>query len=133
MPRHGSTGMGNFNNVEIWRDCGKGASMAKSFHHPLPRDITLDGVLHALADPARRKIMFKLLGCISMNCGNACEELPPSTISFHHKVLREAGLIRSRKKGVEVINSARRADIEKRFPGLLHTVFQHHKKNPKKK
>jgi len=101
--------------------------MARPLHHPSPRDITLDGVLHALSDPARRKILFKLMGCEGMSCGKSCDKMPPSTISFHYRVLREAGLIHSKKRGVEVINRARKAEIEERFPGLLHTIFQHHK------
>ena len=47
---------------------------------------------------------------------------------FHHgKLLRDAGLIRSEKVGVEVINSLRKADIDKRFPGLLEAIFRSHK------
>lgn len=101
--------------------------MARPFYHPPPKDVTLDGVLHALSDPARRKILFKLMGCEGLSCSKSCDKMPPSTISFHYQILREAGLIRSAKKGVEVINTARKAEIEKRFPGLLHTIFQHHK------
>jgi DNA-binding transcriptional ArsR family regulator len=100
--------------------------MGRPFQHPSGSDITLDAVLHALSDPVRRNILFKLLGCDGLSCSKACEELPPSTISFHYRVLREAGLIRSEKKGVEVINSARKDEIEARFPGLLASVFQHH-------
>jgi DNA-binding transcriptional ArsR family regulator len=106
--------------------------MPRPFHHPSLKDITLDGVLHALSDPARRRILFKLTGCDGMNCGKACDKMPSSTISFHYRVLREAGLIHSRKKGVEVINTARKAEIEKKFPGLLHMVFQSHKTTRKK-
>ncbi len=100
--------------------------MGRPFQHPSGSDMTLDAVLHALSDPVRRNILFKLLGCDGLSCSKACEELPPSTISFHYRVLREAGLIHSEKKGVEVINTARKGEIEQRFPGLLHSVFQHH-------
>ena len=102
--------------------------MAKPFYHPPVKDIKLDGILHALADPSRRRILFKLMGCSGMNCSKSCGKMPPSTVSFHYRVLREAGLIRSKKKGVEVINAVRQTEIEKRFPGLLHTIFRHHKK-----
>lgn len=90
----------------------------------------MDGVLHALSDPLRRNIVAKLLDCsgTGMSCNKAaCEQLSPSTISFHHKVLREAGLIRSEKIGVEVINTLRTEDLEKRFPGLLNSILRHHK------
>jgi DNA-binding transcriptional ArsR family regulator len=101
--------------------------MARPLQHPATRDITLDGVLHALSDPVRRGILFRLMGCDGMNCSAACDKLPRSTVSFHYRVLREAGLIRSEKRGVELISTARKADIEARFPGLLHAVFLQHK------
>lgn len=101
--------------------------MAKLFNHPAIADLTIDGVLYALSDPIRRNMLFRLMGCAGMNCSEACEDqLPASTISFHTRILREAGLIHSEKQGVSVINTARKADIEKRFPGLLHAIFQHH-------
>ena len=93
------------------------------FHHPAMEDISIDGVLYALSDPTRRNIVVKLAACAGINCSQACEELPPSTVSHHHRILREAGLIRSEKKGVEVINSLRRADIDSRFPGLLDAIL----------
>lgn len=102
--------------------------MARAFNHPAPKDFTMDGVLYALSDPVRRNIVAKLMDCDSMSCSKACQELSPSTISFHHKILRECGLIRSEKIGVEVINSLRQDEMDKRFPGLLDSIFRHHKK-----
>lgn len=98
--------------------------MARPFAHPAAADLSLDNVLHALSDPVRRDIVRKLMASDSMSCIQACATHPPSTVSFHHKILREAGLIRSEKKGVEVINTLRRADIDERFPGLLDAVFR---------
>ncbi len=99
--------------------------MARNFSHPSLRDISIDGVLYALSDPVRRNIILKLSGCEGMSCMKSCAEgLSPSTISFHHKILRENGLIRSEKKGVEVINTLRNDELEKRFPGLLHTILK---------
>ena len=97
--------------------------MARLFHHPATEDISIDGILYALADPTRRSIVAKLATCSGINCSQACEELPPSTVSHHHRILRESGLIRSEKKGVEVINSLRRSDIDSRFPGLLDAIL----------
>jgi DNA-binding transcriptional ArsR family regulator len=97
--------------------------MARAFAHPATSDILLDNVLHALSDPVRRDIVRKLMASDSMSCIRACAQQPPSTVSFHHKILRDAGLIRSEKKGVEVINTLRRSDIDERFPGLLDAVF----------
>lgn len=101
--------------------------MPRPFYHPAAKDITLDGVLHALSDPIRRNIVNTLAGCEGLSCSKTCDVLPPSTLSFHYKVLRESGLVRSQKKGVEVINILRKAEIDKRFPGLLKSVLSHHK------
>jgi DNA-binding transcriptional ArsR family regulator len=106
--------------------------MARAFTHPNIKDITLDGILHALADPIRRQIISKLAGCpdilkSGMSCTKTCDQLSPSTISFHYRVLREAGLVRSQKKGVEVINTFRKDDIEKKYPALLESILEHHK------
>lgn len=97
--------------------------MPRAFTHPAVSDFSLDTVLYALSDPMRRHIVSKLMASDCMSCIQACATLPASTVSFHHKILREAGLIRSEKKGVEVINTLRRQDIEERFPGLLDAIF----------
>lgn len=102
--------------------------MARAFSHPSPKDITIDGVLYALSDPIRRTIVAKLMASAGQNCSSTCSiDLSPSTISFHHKILRENGLIHSEKIGVEVVNSVRADDLEKRFPGLLTSILQCHK------
>lgn len=102
--------------------------MARAFSHPSPKDITIDGVLYALSDPIRRTIVAKLMASSGQNCLSTCSiDLSPSTISFHHKILRENGLIHSEKIGVEVVNSVRAEEVDKRFPGLLASILQHHK------
>ncbi len=97
--------------------------MPRPLHHPGRDAITLDGVLHALADPVRRGVVRKLLASPGLHCAGGCPDLPPSTISFHHRVLREAGLIRSEKQGVAVTNTLRLDDVERRFPGLLAAIL----------
>ena len=97
--------------------------MVRAFHHPGVEDITLDGLLYALSDPTRREIVLKLIRHGEMNCSRSCQDLPPSTVSHHHRVLRESGLIRSEKRGVEVVNVARKADVDRRFPGLLDAIL----------
>jgi len=100
--------------------------MARPIQHPSADDISLDGVLHALADPVRRSIVAKLLAQGEMNCTETCGDMAPSTISHHHRILRESGLIRSQKRGVAVVNSVRAAELEARFPGLLTAILQQH-------
>ena len=52
-------------------------------------------------------------------CSSLCvvkdKALPKSTLSQHFKVLREAGLVRSERKGVEMRNTARCRDLKNRF------------------
>lgn len=100
--------------------------MQRPFVHPELPDIKLESVLYALADPMRLKIMHKLTsgGC-PMNCSMAApESLPKSTLSHHYQVLREAGLIRSERRGTEVVNSPRCGEIESKFPGLISSIMK---------
>jgi len=53
--------------------------------------------------------------------------VPKSTLSQHFKALREAGLIRSERKGVELHNTSRCQEIDTRFPGLVATILNAHK------
>ncbi len=98
------------------------------FVHPAKEDITLAGLLGALGDPMRLKILKKLLekrdGGLSC-CGAApCAEMAKSTLSHHFRALRDAGLIRTTKQGVENLNSVRWDEINERFPGLLKTLMK---------
>jgi DNA-binding transcriptional ArsR family regulator len=58
--------------------------------------------------------------------------VPKSTVSQHFKVLREAGLIRSERRGVEMRNAPRCAEIESRFPGLIAAVMSAYDAQQKK-
>lgn len=102
--------------------------MARNFNHPSAKDLTIDGILYALSDPVRRTIVAKLAKGENMSCSKSCSaDMSPSTVSFHHKALRENGLIRSEKIGVEVINTLRKDEIDKRFPGLLDSILKFQK------
>jgi DNA-binding transcriptional ArsR family regulator len=48
-----------------------------------------------------------------------------STLSHHFRVLREAGLIKTTKKGVAHLNTLRVAELNDRFPGLLKSIIKH--------
>ena len=95
------------------------------FVHPAREDITLAGVLAALADPMRLRIVRSLLAredCMSCKDAAPCPDMAKSTLSNHFRILREAGLIQTSKKGVEHRNVVREADINARFPRLLKTI-----------
>jgi len=47
-----------------------------------------------------------------------------STLSHHFRVLRDAGLIRTTKQGVENLNRVRWDEVNARFPGLLKAILK---------
>jgi DNA-binding transcriptional ArsR family regulator len=108
--------------------------MQRPFVHPAAEDVTLESVLYALADPARLEIVKTLTG---EGCGMSCSraappDLPKSTQSHHFQVLREAGLIRSERRGTEVVNSLRCGEIDKRFPGVVSSILKASEKAKKR-
>lgn len=101
------------------------------FIHPSKDDITLVGILNALGDPVRLRIIKSIMikdGCMSCSEASPCPSIPKSTLSHHFRILREAGLIRTTKQGVEHRNVLRMDEIESKFPGLLKTVMKLAKK-----
>jgi DNA-binding transcriptional ArsR family regulator len=95
------------------------------------KDVTFEAILHALSDPVRVAIYADIVGSdCSQNCSNFLKvsekNIPKSTLSQHFKVLREAGLIRGERRGVEMQNTSRCAEIEKRFPGLIAAIVKAH-------
>jgi DNA-binding transcriptional ArsR family regulator len=52
--------------------------------------------------------------------------IPQSTLSQHFRALREAGLVRSERHGVEMHKTSRCKEIEQRFPGLLPAILNAH-------
>ena len=99
--------------------------MQRPFVHPAISDVTLEGVLYALSDPVRLHILRRLVTqkC-PMNCQAAAPaEMPKSSVSHHFQIMREAGLIRSERRGVEVVNIPRCDELSKRFPGLMKAVL----------
>ncbi len=90
--------------------------------HPSIDDITVEGILHALSDPVR-VLIFADITCAkgTRTCSNFLEvrdrPVPKSTLSQHFKALREAGLITSERRGVEMHNTTRCAEIEAKVPG----------------
>ncbi len=75
----------------------------------------------ALADPTRVRKLRLLQARDEVACAalEATFSLTKSTISYHVRVLRHAGLIRVRKTGKFYHYALMRDEIERRFPGLL--------------
>lgn len=91
--------------------------------HPSRAELELPAVLHALSDPARLEIVRSLASCGESCCGNIQIGLSKATLSHHFRVLREAGVLRTRPDGRKRVLSLRRDDLEDRFPGLLDAVL----------
>jgi DNA-binding transcriptional ArsR family regulator len=105
--------------------------MRPLFHPPID-DVTVEGILHALSDPVRVAIFADIATAnCTFNCSNflnvSDRPIPKSTLSHHFKALREAGLIRAERRGVEMQNTSRCLEIETRFPGLIAAVLKAHR------
>jgi DNA-binding transcriptional ArsR family regulator len=91
--------------------------------HPEAAQLSLPGILHALSDPIRLEIVRALGPERELPCGAIDVPVSRSTLTHHLKVLRDAGVTRTRCEGVQRLVSLRRMDVEARFPGLLDCVL----------
>lgn len=93
----------------------------------------MEGILHALSDPVRVHIYAEIA---ASDCPQICSSflewknrrVPKSTLSVHFKVLREAGLIRSERRGVEMHNTTRCSEIGQRFGPLVSSILEAYRK-----
>lgn len=90
---------------------------------PEPSAIELTAVMQALGDPVRLRIVRELADCGEAACGSLELGVSKATRSHHFRVLREAGITRTRVDGAHRRVSLRRADLDARFPGLLDAVL----------
>lgn len=95
----------------------------RALKHPQISDIELDRVLYALSDPVRLGIVRQLDRDVEATCNSLNGDRPKSSMSHHFRVLREAGLIRTRNDGTTHLNTLRRAEIDQLFPGLLAVIL----------
>lgn len=95
----------------------------RAIHHPALDEVALGQVLYALSDPVRLGVVRQLARAGEATCSALDGGRPKSSMSHHFRVLREAGLVRTRTDGPAHMNELRRSEIEKRFPGLLVAVL----------
>src|SRR5437868_11632621 len=104
----------------------------RPLQHPSVGDITVEGILYALSDPIRVQIFANIA---SSECARTCSnflmldnrKLPKSTLSQHFKILRESGLIRSERKGVEMHSTSRCMELKDRFGPLIEAIINSYK------
>src|SRR3954453_15134668 len=90
---------------------------------PRTEDLSLTAVMAALSDPMRVAIVRDLAASGERTCGTFDLGISKATRSHHFRVLREAGLTRTRAEGTHRHVSLRREDVAPRFPGLLEAVL----------
>ncbi|EWM67215.1 transcriptional regulator, ArsR family [Micromonospora sp. M42] len=92
-------------------------------HEPELRDVPVTAVLAALADDVRLQIVRALAPGGEHACGSFEFGVSKATRSHHLKVLREAGLTRTRIAGTTRYVRLRRDELDRLYPGLLDAVL----------
>jgi DNA-binding transcriptional ArsR family regulator len=95
----------------------------KQAHHPELDEISLTVVMAALSDPIRVGLVRLLADGRERGWGELRAPVAKSTLSHHLRVLRDAGITRTRQEGTRCFVVLRRDDLETRFPGLLAPVL----------
>ena len=94
--------------------------------HPDTDAIELATVLRTVGDPLRLELVRLLADGVERSCTELQSRLglPASTGSYHLRLLREAGVTRTRAAGTQRYISLRRDDLERRFPGLVDVLLR---------
>jgi DNA-binding transcriptional ArsR family regulator len=92
--------------------------------HPDVAALDLATIMRTVGDPVRLAIVRRLADGRERSCGDlqAALGIPASTGSYHLRLLREAGVTRTRADGTARLISLRSADLEARFPGLVEVL-----------
>jgi DNA-binding transcriptional ArsR family regulator len=96
----------------------------REIRHPTTSELELTHVLRTVGDPVRLAIVRLLSDDRERRCTEVGDVvgIPASTLSYHLRLLREAGVTRTRAEGTERHVSLRRDDLEETFPGLLEVL-----------
>jgi DNA-binding transcriptional ArsR family regulator len=91
---------------------------------PSPVSMELAEVFGVLSDPTRIEMLRLLAASEEVACTtfDALFPISKSTISYHVKALRQAGLIRVRKEGKYYHYTLLADEVERRLPGLIALV-----------
>ena len=93
--------------------------------HPSIDQIDLANVLAVLGDQTRLAIVRYLARNegLPMNCSQFLDFGSKTNLSYHLAKLREAGVTRTEISGTSRLISLRRAELDRRFPGLLDSIL----------
>ncbi|WP_137990886.1 ArsR/SmtB family transcription factor [Streptomyces vilmorinianum] len=101
------------------------ATNPRALDHPTREEIRLEGVLHALSDPVRLRIVCHMAHeATELACSYFDLPVTKSTTTHHFRVLRESGVIQQIYRGTAKMNALRREDLDALFPGLLDSVLE---------
>jgi len=93
---------------------------------PVAEDFQLPRILAALADPNRLAAVRFVARNGESWCAQVMDQamlpMTKSTFSHHLRILREAGVLTKRIQGARGYTSLRKADLDRRFPGLIDSI-----------
>jgi len=94
----------------------------------------MDGVFKALADPTRREIL-RILNRGEMAAGEIAAHFPISgpSMSHHFNVLKQAGLIRSRRDGQQILYALDTTVVQDLIAALLNLTARQAEARPEGK
>jgi DNA-binding transcriptional ArsR family regulator len=100
------------------------ASPREKIPHPAVDALDLATIMRTVGDPLRLQIVRLLADGRPRVCGEIADALglPASTSSYHLRLLREAGVTRTRAEGTARVISLRSDDLDARFPGLVRVL-----------
>lgn len=84
-------------------------------------------VLQALSDRVRLEIVRQLADAPEpgeLSCGQLEIPVTKATCSHHLKTLASAGITAEREEGTRKYLRLRRAELDRRFPGLIESVLR---------
>jgi DNA-binding transcriptional ArsR family regulator len=97
---------------------------SRALYEPDLDQVPVLAVLQALADPTRLEIVRGLADADDERlCGSFAPALAKATRSHHFKVLREAGLTRTRVEGTARYVRLRAEELRRVYPGLLDSIL----------
>lgn len=86
--------------------------------------LEVTAVLRALADPVRLELVRQLrFAAEPIACGRFATSVAKNTLSYHFKILREAGVIATHRERGLSLNTLQDEALDASFPGLLDAIL----------